>query len=85
MDDYLDGRARFGFACGVASLFAVVYQPAGFFFGPLGVVFSLASLVSVDEPPTTRTRRVAVAGTVLGIAAFVFALAVALSAPQVGE
>jgi hypothetical protein len=85
MADYLDGRARFGLACGLASLLAVVYHPVGLFFGPLGVVFSLASLVSVDESPTTRTRRVAVAGIVLAASAFVFALAVALSAPQSGE
>jgi hypothetical protein len=85
MEDYLDGRARFGFACGVVSLLAVVYHPVGLFLGPLGVVFSLASLVSVDEPPTTRTRRVAAAGTVLAASAFVFALAVVLSAPQSGE
>jgi hypothetical protein len=85
MDDYLDGRARFGFACGVASLLAVVYHPVGFFFGPLGVIFSVASLVSVDESPTSRTRRVAVAGIVLATAAFVFTLAVVLSAPQPGE
>jgi hypothetical protein len=85
MDDYLDGRARFGFACGVASLLALVYHPAAFFFGPLGVIFSGASLVSVDEPPTARTRRIAVAGIVLATVAFVFALAVVLSAPQSGD
>jgi hypothetical protein len=85
MDDHLDGRARFGFACGVASLLGLVYHPVGFFFGPLGVVFSLASLLSVDDPPSTRTRRVAVAGIVIAAAAFVFTLAVVLSAPQSGE
>jgi hypothetical protein len=85
MDDELDGRARFGFACAVASLLAVVYHPAGFFFGALGVTFSLASLLSVDDPPTARTRRVAIAGAVLAAAAFVFALVVVLTSQQSGE
>ena len=84
-DDYLDGRARFGFACGVASVLAVLYHPLGFFFGPIGVVFALASLLSVDDPPTTRTRRIALAGALLAAVGFAFALAVALSAPQPGD
>jgi hypothetical protein len=45
-DDHLDGRARFGCACGVASLLVLVYHPIGLFLGPLGVIFSLASLIS---------------------------------------
>jgi hypothetical protein len=85
MDDELDGRARFGFACGVVSLASVVYHPVALFFGPLGVVFALASLISVDDPPTTRTRKVALAGAVLATAAFVFALVVVVSAPQAGD
>ena len=78
-DDHLDGRARFGCACGVASLLVLVYHPTGLFLGPLGVIVSLSSLISVDDPPTARTRRAAITGAALAAAAFAYALVLALT------
>jgi hypothetical protein len=70
MSEAVDGRAVVGFACGLAALPGIAWVPAGFFFGPVGVIFALSSLVSTDDPPTPRTRRLAFAGMLLAAAGF---------------
>ena len=65
MRDHLDGRSVVGFGCGLVSLFVLMNPLAGVFFGAFGVIFAGASVVAVDEAPTTRTRRVAAAALLL--------------------
>jgi hypothetical protein len=89
MPEHLDGRARFGVACGIVALSAFTTQPFGTLCGasagPIAIIFSLASLISVDEPPTGRTRRVAITGTVLAAAGLAFALVTILTGAQRGD
>jgi phosphatidylserine synthase len=82
MDDYLDGRARFAAGCAVLALVVLlVSTPWGIFFGVLGAIFAGASLLSVDEPPTPRTRRVALVSVAISVAAVAISLAIALTGP----
>jgi hypothetical protein len=89
MREQLDGRARFGCACGIVALSAFSTQPVGILCGasagPIAIIFSLASLISVDDPPTARTRRVAIAATLLAAASLAFTLVTILTGPQRGD
>ena len=81
MREYLDGRARFAAGCAALSLLVLVSTPFGIFFGALGAIFACASVLSVDEPPTPRTRRVALVSVAISVAAFAISLAIALTGP----
>ena len=70
------------FACGLAALLGIAWEPAGFFFGPVGFILALSSLVSTDDPPTARTRRLALAGMLLAAAGFGLALLLAYVSPH---
>jgi hypothetical protein len=89
MRERLDGRARFGGACGIVALSAFSGRDLGVLCGsvagPIAIIFSLASLISVDDPPTARTRRVAIGATLIAAASLAFALVTILTGPQRGD
>jgi hypothetical protein len=80
-DTHLDGRACFALGCSVASLVVFASPALGIIFSAMGLIFAGASLISVDEPASPRTRRLAFEAAALGVLALATGLLLLLNAP----
>jgi hypothetical protein len=68
--------------CAVASLLVLVSPPSGIFFSAMGLIFAGAGVISVDEPASARTRRLAFLAAALAALTLAIGLIVLLTAPQ---
>jgi hypothetical protein len=80
-DGHLDGRACFAMGCSVASLLVLVSPASGIFFSAMGLIFAGASVVSVDEPASPRTRRLVFEAVALAALTLATGLLLLLKAP----
>jgi hypothetical protein len=68
--------------CSVASLLVLLSPASGIFFSAMGLIFAGASVISVDEPASPRTRRLALPAAALAAFTLVTGLALLLTAPS---
>jgi hypothetical protein len=80
-DRHLDGRAQFAMGWSVASLVVFASPALGIIFGAMSLIFAGASIVSVDEPASPRTRHLVLEAAALAALTLATGLLLLLEAP----
>jgi hypothetical protein len=84
-DDHFDGRARFAVGCGVLSLLVFADVAIGILFGATALIFAGASVIAVDDPASSRTRRAALIAALLALPSLVVLVLLLLGPGGSGE